>query len=115
MNYLEIIKRTEELETELQDLHKARIESAQSHSDLHVSIDLETGISVDLDLDYSELERDVVTIKQGDAIVSLTPGDFTEMGMELQKYNDAIFSYMSEIEKQEAVAAEEADETVEEA
>ena len=106
MNYVEIIARQEELQNELNELQQTRIEAAQSHTSLvtdHTVGDLEIG----LDLNYDDMDAQVLTLKDrcGD-ILMLDVEQFNEIGMFLQKYNDAIFSYMSELKKVDEDKAE---------
>ena len=100
MNYVEIVARQEELQTELQELQQARIKCAQSHEDVHADHEGKS-ISVGLDLNYESKATEIITLKKGDDYVSLSVEDFNEINQFLGKYNDAIFSYMSEITKVE--------------
>jgi len=106
MNYVEIIERQDELQKELQELYQNRIESAQSHTDLMLTEDLGEGISISLNMNYNSKEHYIITIQAGGGEVTLTIEDFNRLGTCLQKHGDAIFSYMSEITKEEDEANE---------
>tara|TARA_R110002153_G_scaffold1367_4_gene7049 strand:- start:137 stop:463 length:327 start_codon:yes stop_codon:yes gene_type:complete len=98
MNYVEIIARQEELQIELNALQAERVASAQSHT----SIATEThgdGVTVGLTLDYKDLSEKVINVTTGGQTVLLSVEDYNMISQFLSKYNDAIFSYMSEITK----------------
>lgn len=112
MNYVEIVARQTELEAEmmasneeLQDLQRARIACAQANEDL--SITHEGAVTVALTLDYSSDNKEIVAVTKGDSTINLTVEDFNEINMFLNPYNDAIFSYMSNITKEEEDDADE--------
>ena len=105
MNFVEIVERQLELQKELQELQQARIASAQAHEDVHADHEGES-ISVGLDLKYESKATDIITLKKGNDYLSLSVEDFNEVNQFLGMYNDAIFSYMSEITKVEAEAEE---------
>lgn len=116
MNYVEIVDRQSVLEAEmmerqeeLQKLQQERIACAKKHEDLHTSFALTSGGVVDLDLDYKSEDARIFTLTVEGESVYFSPEDYNEMSNFFSKYNDAIFSYMSEIRKVEE------DETVEEA
>ena len=111
MNYVEIIARQEELQIELNELQEARIKCAQSHEDVTAELDLGEGITVELTLDYDFRSLDIIclTDTSDNDMVLLSVDQFNKINQFLGKYNDAIFSYMSEITKVDA------DETVTEA
>ena len=111
MNYVEIIARQEELQIELNELQEARIKCAQSHEDITVELELGESITVELTMDYDSRSLGIITLtdtREGD-IVLLSVDQFNKINQFLGKYNDAIFSYMSEITKVDT------DETVTEA
>ncbi len=105
MNYIEIITKQEALaaqmeanKAEFDELTKARIAVAQSHISLeaeHKVGDLE----IELDLDYDERGEHILSLLRGDNHINLTVTEFNGISAFLGKYNDAIFSYMSEITK----------------
>tara|TARA_R110000824_G_scaffold198546_4_gene382564 strand:+ start:298 stop:660 length:363 start_codon:yes stop_codon:yes gene_type:complete len=110
MNYVEIIARQEELQTELNALQAERIASAQSHTSIKTSTMLTSGTELTLDLDYDSRYQDDQIIMLDDApesggdrtageTIYLSVEDYNEISQFLSKYNDAIFSYMSEITK----------------
>ena len=100
MNFVEIVNRQLELQKELQELQQERIASDQAHEDVHADHEGES-ISVGLDLKYESKATEIITLKKGDTYVSLSVEDFNEINQFLGMYNDAIFSYMSEITKVE--------------
>ena len=116
MNYVEIVNRQSVLEAEmmgrqeeLQSLQQQRIACAQKHEDLATDLDLTSGGSVGLDLNYDSKESNIFTMRFGYDFVSFSPEDYNEMSNFFSKYNDAIFSYMSEIRKVEEDAVESED------
>lgn len=99
MNYVEIVARQEELQTELQELQQARIKCAQDHEDV---VAAHAGnVSIELTLKYDEKNSDIIYLNKDGGEVRLSVEDFNEINQFLGKYNDAIFSYMSEITKVE--------------
>lgn len=108
MNYVEIVERQEELQTEMNELQGARIESAQSHTSLATDT-MAGNVNCVLSLDYDSMDPMILKLATDNGVVSLSVEDFNAVGAFLQKYNDAIFSYMSELNKPDE------DETKEEA
>jgi len=102
MNYVDIIARQEELEVEMKELQAARIAAAQAHEDIIVSESIGNGASVELHIDYGTKDSDIIVLNKDDGIC-LTVEQFNKINQFLGKYNDAIFSYMSEITKTEEV------------
>ena len=101
MNYVEIIARQEELQTELNALQAERVASAQSHTNITTSTTLSGGLKLTLNLDYDEQDGLIIALGDEDEPVDtyLSVEDYNEISQFLSKYNDAIFSYMSEITK----------------
>ena len=114
MNYTEIVERQEEMQTvgmamqtESQELTDAKIEFAQSHSSMSLSETLEVGIEVSLELNYEQPNQDIIIIADAACTtIKLTVDQFNKINMFLQKHNDVIFSYMSEITKEDDDVAE---------
>lgn len=100
MNYVEIIARQEELETELQALQAERVSAAQLHETLEVGFDVDD-LNMRLSLDYVGKENRILRIERDGKEIFLSVEDFNRLGGFLQKYNDAIFSYMSEANKED--------------
>lgn len=114
MNYIEIVERQSVIEAEmmerqeeLQALQQQRIAVAQAHEDLHVDHTLTSGSTVGIDLNYKGAETSIFTLNDGrnDSYASFSAEDYNEMSQFFSKYNDAIFSYMSEITKEDEVVA----------
>ena len=120
MNYTEIIERQEEMQTvgmamqkESQELQDGKIEFAQSHtsitlredldpkSDLDFETGLEQNLSVQLTLNYDRADPDIIELNADNETIILTVDQFNKVNMFLQKHNDVIFSYMSEITKKD--------------
>jgi hypothetical protein len=108
MNYIEIIARQEALQIELNALQAERVASAQSHENILESIYLTSGTKLTIDLDYNMRSDQVIILSEdeeegGDHTsgedIFLSVEDYNEISQFLSKYNDAIFSYMSEITK----------------
>ena len=115
MNYVEIVARQSELEAEmmerqeeLQKLQQERIAVAQQHEDLQASQVLSSGDSVDISLQYGGGDSNIFCYNQDGKTVVFSPEDYNEMSQFFSKYNDAIFSYMSEISKPSDSEEEEA-------
>lgn len=96
MNYVEIIARQEEIQAELVTLQEQRIASAQGHESFNTESEVD-GTTVALSLDYDGRSDKIITVSAGDQSVSLSVEDYNMVSQFLSKYNDAIFSYMSEI------------------
>ena len=110
MTYVEIVARQSVVEAEmmerqeeLQKLQQERIAVAQAHEDLIVTHELTSGKRVQIDLEYATGDARIFTISEdlGDNVVniSFSAEDYNEMSQFFSKYNDAIFSYMTEITK----------------
>jgi hypothetical protein len=101
MNYVEIIARQEELQTELNALQAERVASAQSHTTINTGTKLTSGLELVLDLNYDHHDAQIISLHHDDEPVDtyLSVEDYNEISQFLSKYNDAIFSYMSEITK----------------
>ncbi len=107
MNYTEIITKQEALaaqmeasKAEFDELTKARIAVAQTHTNLAAAHNVD-GLEIDLTLDYNERDAEILTLTRGDECITLNVTEFNGISAFLGKYNDAIFSYMSEITKKE--------------
>lgn len=102
MNYVEIIERQEVLQKELQELQEKRVKIAQEHNDMEIHETLSDEVSLDMVLSYdgSKTLR-VVRLTQGGQTVTLEPEELNKTIMVAQKYNDVLFSYMSEITKKD--------------
>mgnify|MGYP003637964811 CR=1 FL=1 len=101
MNYVEIIARQEELQTELNALQAERVASAQSHTNINTGVKLTSGLNMNLDLNYAGHDAQIISLHHDDEPIGtyLSVEDYNEISQFLSKYNDAIFSYMSEITK----------------
>jgi len=100
MNYVDIIARQEELEVEMKELQAARIAAAQAHENVIVSESIGNGTSVELAIDYENMDSDIISLHEDKSFsICLTVEQFNKINQFLGKYNDAIFSYMSEITK----------------
>ena len=105
MNYIEIVARQEELQKEMLELQEARVASAQAHEDIQAEFATEEGVNVKLTMNYGSGDSDILMLdnyNEFDKAIHLTVGDFNEISQFLGKYNDAIFSYMSELDKEKA-------------
>lgn len=112
MNYIEIVDRQSVVEAEmmerqeeLQSLQQLRIAEAKKHEDLAVTHKLTSGKEVRIDLNYTDGDDETNIFDIEDAgeecSLSFSPEDYNEMSNFFSKYNDAIFSYMTEITKVE--------------
>lgn len=117
MNYVEIVARQSVIEAEmmerqeeLQSLQQQRIAVAQAHEDLHVDHDLTSGAVVGIDLNYKNGDACIFSFRDTESErVTFSAEDYNEMSQFFSKYNDAIFSYMTETTK---VDEDEATDTV---
>lgn len=109
MNYTEILDRQEELAKEMDALQQARIQCAKDHEPLAVTQTLTTGLEIQIDLNYRTADKDIflLTNPGEDCGMSFGVEDYNEISQFFSKYNDAIFSYMSEITKDEATDVQE--------
>ena len=107
MNYTEILARQEALAKEMDELQQARVQCAKNKESLSVDQTLTSGLEIQIDLDYSTGDKDIFLLtKTGDDTgMSFTVEDYNEISQFFSKYNDAIFSYMSEITKDETEEA----------
>jgi hypothetical protein len=93
-----------ERQQELQELQQQRTAVSQQHENLSVNHTLTSGLEVQVDLDYSTTGSNIFLITNSgeDTGVTFSAEDYNEMSQFLSKYNDAIFSYMTETTKDEA-------------
>ena len=115
MNYVDIIARQSELEVEMQELQAARIAAAQSHENIFAKEDISDNVSVELDINYDNMDASIINIDDHamEAALFLTVEQFNKINQFLGKYNDAIFSYMSELTKQSSPTEEVTEEVSE--
>ena len=106
MNYVELIKRQEVLQTELNELQAKRTELAQSHTSL-VTDTVAGDVEIVLSLNYDTKDLKILKLATDNGVVSMTVEEFNQVGLFLQKYNDAIFSYISEINKEDEEVADD--------
>lgn len=107
MNYVEIIERQEELQKEMQELQEERVKIAQSHMSFKHQIKINDKLDIYLDLDYDKKDERILSIATDTDAIHLSVEDYNHISAFLQKYNDAIFSYMSEITKEDEDDKEE--------
>ena len=105
MNYTEILARQEELAKEMDELQQARVQCAKNKESLTVETTLTSGIQLHVDLDYATTSKEVFMFKLDGDTMYFGVEDYNEMSQFFSKYNDAIFSYMSEITKDETEEA----------
>lgn len=110
MNYVEIVARQSVVEAEmmerqeeLQKLQQERIAVAQAHEDLLVEHTLTSGSKVSIELGYDKGDENIFTLGDGNHTVEFSAEDYNEMSQFFSKYNDAIFSYMSEVTREDEV------------
>lgn len=113
MNYVDIIARQTEMQDlgmlmqkESQELQDEKIEFAHSHTSLDATHRL-TELQIDLALNYDKRDHAILTLTKDSVTMDITIDEFNGIGQFLQKHNDCIFSYMSEITKTEDEADEE--------
>jgi uncharacterized membrane protein YfhO len=110
MNYIEILARQEELAKEMDELQQARVQCAKNKESLSTDQKLTSGKYIAIELAYNTGYRDIFTLEDGEGTtLTFTVEDYNEISQFFSKYNDAIFSYMSEITKDDADVSETTD------